>query len=32
MMVTSLKCGNSSPELMKFLPREEFLPGWEPLI
>jgi len=22
---------NSSPELMKFLPGEEFLPGWEPL-
>jgi len=25
------KSRNSSPELMKFLLEEEFLPGWEPL-
>jgi len=27
-----LKSGDSFPELMKFLPGEEFLPSWEPLI
>jgi len=28
---TSLWSGKSSPKLMKLLPREQFLTGWEPL-